>query len=131
MSSARPLSQPASTYLLGMVLELIYMVPKGPNLQHVWDPLLTWARQRKADRVRLQLEKDKELQRRVVLGADALVECGYARILPRRSDRNRDPGVAVRGCPARTPLFYCPYSLPPLTNLAPRPSPLLSNLPPH
>ncbi len=52
----------------------IIMQPKGKHtLEHVWDPLIDWAKRRKADRARLQLEKDKELQRRVVLGADALV----------------------------------------------------------
>jgi hypothetical protein len=50
-----------------------FMISKGKPLDHVWDDLLDWSKRRKADRVRLQREKDKEFQRRVVLAADALV----------------------------------------------------------
>jgi hypothetical protein len=51
------------------------MIPKRKSLEldHVWDDLITWSKRRKADRARLQLEKDKEFQRRVVLAADALI----------------------------------------------------------
>jgi hypothetical protein len=46
------------------------MIPKGKPARDVWD--LDWAKRRKADRARLQREKDKEVQRRVVLATDAL-----------------------------------------------------------
>jgi hypothetical protein len=52
---------------------VLVMIPKGKSIEHVWDHLIDWAKRRKADRARLQREKDRELQRKVVLGADALV----------------------------------------------------------
>jgi hypothetical protein len=52
---------------------VLVMIPKGKPLEHVWDDLIDWAKRRKADRARFQHRKDKEFQRRVVLGADALV----------------------------------------------------------
>ena len=52
---------------------VLVMIPKGPSLEHVWDDLLIWHKRRRADRVRLQRRQDREFQRKVVLGADALV----------------------------------------------------------
>ena len=46
------------------------MIPKGPSLEHVWDGLLAWKAER--DR-RRHVDDDRELKRKVVLGADALV----------------------------------------------------------
>ena len=45
--------------------------PEGKPINHVWDPLLDWAKRRKADRARFDEESQSE--RRVALAADALV----------------------------------------------------------
>ena len=82
---------------------VLVMIPKGKTLDHVWDDLLDWAKRRKADRARLQQEKDKEFHRRVVLGADALV-CADVRAFFRGvawaigilESRRREPGTLNR-----------------------------------
>ena len=51
------------------------MIPKRKSLEleHVWDELIDWSKRGKADRARLQLEKDREFQRKTLLAADALI----------------------------------------------------------